>query len=325
MPMDSAAENLTPHPQFPRIYEGYAYSYPHKSAYRRLSPPLPIREAWSGTSRDAVSLYVHVPFCGMRCGFCNLFTTANPKPPLVARFFDALERQAEVVLEELGAIRAEQFVIGGGTPTYLTACELERIFSLVERLFGVDPRQVATSVETSPGTATPQRIAALAARGIDRISIGAQSFDEWERYAMGRPQKRSDLEAALDTIRGYAFPVLNIDLIYGAANQTPESWRRSIRRALLWRPEEIHLYPLYVRPQTGLGGRVETWDAHRLALYRAGRDFLLSEGYEQLSMRCFRRPGSNLRDAGAEFLFHPIRRQPQEHPGHSERVLRCPY
>jgi oxygen-independent coproporphyrinogen-3 oxidase len=301
MSLDTAAKNITLHPQFPRIYEGYAYSYPHKSAYRRLSPPVPTSEAWRGTPRDSVSLYLHVPFCEMRCGFCNLFTTANPKETLVARYLDALERQAETVLEELGPLSVTQFVVGGGTPTYLTARELERIFGMAGRLFGVNPRHVPTSVETSPGTATSERIAALAAYKIDRISIGAQSFDEWERYAMGRPQKRTDLETALDKIRAHDFPVLNIDLIYGGANQTPESCRRSLRRALLWRPEEIHLYPLYVRPQTGLGGRVETWDAHRLALYRTGRDFLLGEGYEQLTMRCFRRADANLRDAGAEF------------------------
>jgi oxygen-independent coproporphyrinogen III oxidase len=119
---------------------------------------------------------------------------------------------------------------------------------------------------------------------------------------MGRPQKASQLETALDRIRALKFPVLNIDLIYGAANQTPESWRQSLRRALMWHPEEVHLYPLYVRPQTGLGGRVETWDAHRLTLYRTGRDFLLGEGYEQISMRLFRQTGRyGGREASPEF------------------------
>lgn len=287
---------------FPRAYVGYAYAYPHKSAYEHLEPAVPLREAWRDETGGRIALYMHVPFCGMRCGFCNLFTTPNPKPPLVRRYLDALTTQAEIAREELGgAVTVGQFVIGGGTPTFLDVRDLERLFDLAAEGFGADPRHIPASIETSPGTASAERIALLAERGVARISIGAQSFFEHERYAMGRPQKHAHLETALDTIRAHNFPVLNIDLIYGASSQTPDSLRKSLRRALLWRPEELYLYPLYVRPQTGLGGKVETWGAHRLGLYRAGRDFLLGEGYEQLSMRCFRRPDAEARGRLPEF------------------------
>ncbi|MBO0916750.1 coproporphyrinogen III oxidase family protein, partial [Streptomyces laculatispora] len=96
--------------------------------------------------------------------------------------------------------------------------------------------------------------------------------------------------------RDTGVPVLNIDLIYGIDGQTGASWRTSLDAALQWRPEELYLYPLYVRPLTGLG-RIGTsaadaesvWDEQRLGLYRAGRDHLLGNGYEQVSMRMFRR------------------------------------
>lgn len=81
---------------------------------------------------------------------------------------------------------------------------------------------------------------------------------------------------------------MNIDLIYGGCGQTVESWLRSVVQAACQRPEEIFLYPLYVRPLTGLDKNGWTWDEQRLALYRAGRDALLSRGYEQCSMRMFR-------------------------------------
>jgi oxygen-independent coproporphyrinogen-3 oxidase len=99
--------------------------------------------------------------------------------------------------------------------------------------------------------------------------------------------------AALDAVRAAGIPVLNIDLIYGIDGQTRESWRASLKTALRWIPEEIYLYPLYVRPLTGLGrlnlSQDAEWDTQRLDLYRSGRDLLLENGYEQVSMRMFRR------------------------------------
>lgn len=186
---------------------------------------------------------------------------------------------------------------GGGTPTFLTAAELERLCDIAEQRMGADLRSVPLSVETSPSTATADRLAVLADRGTTRISIGVQSFIDAEARAAVRPQRRADVEAALGRIRDVRIPVVNIDLIYGIEGQTEDSWRTSLDAALGWQPEELYLYPLYVRPLTGLGrygADVEAaadaaWDEQRLRLYRAGRDHLLAHGYEQVSMRMFRR------------------------------------
>jgi oxygen-independent coproporphyrinogen-3 oxidase len=83
-------------------YAGYTYSYPHKSAYRVLAPPLPLREAWAAEPRDALFLYLHVPFCEMRCGFCNLFTTVGAGEDLQRSYLRALQRQAERVRDAVG-------------------------------------------------------------------------------------------------------------------------------------------------------------------------------------------------------------------------------
>ncbi|KOG89838.1 coproporphyrinogen III oxidase, partial [Streptomyces varsoviensis] len=93
----------------------------------------------------------------------------------------------------------------------------------------------------------------LAERGTTRLSLGVQSFVDAEARAAVRPQRRADVEAALGRVRAAGIPVLNIDLIYGIDGQTADSWRRSLDAALAWRPEELYLYPLYVRPLTGLG------------------------------------------------------------------------
>ncbi|WP_432128891.1 STM4012 family radical SAM protein [Streptomyces sp. bgisy082] len=280
----------------PRPYRSYVYAYPHKTAYRELPESPELAALWAGEPKDALSLYAHVPFCEVRCGFCNLFTRIGAPGELTTRYLDALDRQATAVREALGDAEPVRFAtaaFGGGTPTFLTAAELERLCDIAERRMGADLRAVPLSVETSPATATADRLAVLAERGATRLSIGVQSFVEAEARAAVRPQRRADVEAALGRIRDTGVPVLNVDLIYGIDGQTEESWRRSLDAALAWRPEELYLYPLYVRPLTGLGRTPpeddREWDERRLRLYRHGRDHLLERGYEQVSMRMFRR------------------------------------
>lgn len=280
-----------------RPYQHYVYAYPHKTAYR----PLPredaaLRELWADEPKNSLSLYFHIPFCEVRCGFCNLFTRIGAPDGMTTAYLDALERQATAVREALGdGARFANAAFGGGTPTFLEAAELERLCDLAERGLGADLTAVPLSVEASPATATADRLAVLAARGTTRLSLGVQSFVDTEARTAVRPQRRADVEAALGRIRDAGVPVLNIDLIYGIEGQTEASWRRSLEAALAWRPEELYLYPLYVRPLTGLGrhrgqapGDAE-WDEQRLRLYRGGRDHLLAQGYEQVSMRMFRR------------------------------------
>ncbi|AVZ76522.1 coproporphyrinogen III oxidase [Streptomyces lunaelactis] len=282
----------------PRPYQSYVYAYPHKTAYR----PFPeggrpaLSERWAGERKDALSLYLHIPFCEVRCGFCNLFTRIGAPDELTTRYLDALDRQGTAVRDALGddePVRFAAAAFGGGTPTFLTAGELDRLCDIAEKRMGADLRAVPLSVETSPATATADRLTVLVERGATRLSIGVQSFVDEEARAAVRPQRRADVESALARIRDARTPVLNIDLIYGIAGQTERTWRLSLDAALAWQPEELYLYPLYVRPLTGLGRAGETadraWDAQRLRLYREGRDHLLSHGYEQVSMRMFRR------------------------------------
>jgi oxygen-independent coproporphyrinogen-3 oxidase len=269
-------------------YKGYVYAYPHKTAYRPLAP-IPLREVWAGESRSELFLYVHVPFCTMRCGFCNLFTTANPKGDLVTFYLEALRRQAEVVREALPDAKFSRFAVGGGTPTYLSESELGKVFDVAERVMGANLDAIPVCVEASPDTLTPGKVALLKARGVDRVSIGVQSFIESEAANSGRPQSRAEVDAALSLLRDANFRTLNIDLIYGLPGQTVATWLYSLREALRYEPEELYLYPLYVRPLTGLGRSLKEWDDVRLACYREAREVLLAEGYEQVSMRMFRR------------------------------------
>lgn len=266
-------------------FAGYVYAYPHKTAYRPL-PPRPLADVWADEPRDNLFLYVHIPFCTMRCGFCNLFTTANPSAALVPLYLDTLRQQVEVLKRTLPDADFARLAIGGGTPTYLDERQLEELFCIADLL--TDGVALPTAIETSPDTITAGKVDLLAGRGVRRVSIGVQSFIDAEVRASGRSQTRAEVDIALGLLRG-RFPVLNIDLIYGLPNQTVDSWLSSVRTAVEWGAAELYLYPLYVRPLTGLGNSAKKWDDLRLSCYREGRELLLTEGYEQVSMRMFRK------------------------------------
>jgi oxygen-independent coproporphyrinogen III oxidase len=273
-------------------YAAYLYSYPHKTAYRPIQPALPLAELWRDERREALSLYIHVPFCSTRCGYCNLFTLAAPAAELVDGYLGALERQVTAVREAVLPARFARFTVGGGTPTVLSLEQLGRLLDLAEGQLGADLHAIPACVEVSPRSAEAAKLALLEARGLDRISIGVQSFVESELRTLGRRHEVADACRALEAIREHRFPTLNIDLIYGIPGQDEASFVESLRAALAFRPQELYLYPLYVRQLTALGGRgapsPEAWDQQRLTLYRAGRELLLAEGFRQISMRMFR-------------------------------------
>jgi oxygen-independent coproporphyrinogen-3 oxidase len=290
-------------------YQAYSYSYPHKTAYRPLAQPEPLATLWEDQDRSALFAYIHIPFCEMRCGFCNLFAMARPQPELVDRYVAQILTQMRVLDQVLGQRRFARFAIGGGTPTYLTAAQLQPLLDGARDILGIDLQATPAGIEASPETVTPERLAACRGMGIDRVSLGVQSFAAGEMRALARPQQNEIVQRAIGHIRDAGFPTLNLDLIYGIAGQTVASLLASIDSALDFAPEELYLYPLYVRPHTGLGKVAQrkgstSFDPimlaqdgdSRLALYEAARDHLRARGYEQVSMRMFRAPHAPQQD-----------------------------
>lgn len=293
-------------------YQAYSYSYPHKTAYRALSAPRALRDVWADEDRSALFLYLHIPFCSYRCGFCNLFTLARPAADAVERYLDQIDTQLAITADALGEHRYARLALGGGTPSYLSTQQLARLFESIRRRCGLDANTIPAGMEVSPETVDAEKMALCREAGIDRISMGIQSFSDAEVRTLVRPQQRDVVDQAIAAIRAQRFPVLNLDLIYGIAGQTVTSFLASIDSALAYEPEELYLYPLYVRPLTGLGkierrdGRVrlalqpEPLDG-RAAMYRAGREHLLGAGYTQVSMRMFRAPHAPANDAGPAY------------------------
>lgn len=275
-------------------YDGYTYAYPHKTAYRPLDPPVSLHEAWSGEDTSRLFLYVHLPFCEMRCGFCNLFTTIRPGQDRVEATLQAILRQSDSVSRALRPEKVAQAAFGGGTPSYLSEAQLNQLFQGLQEHWPVDFATIPVSFETSPGTLTPAKLALLRQLGVDRLSLGVQSFRPEDLADLKRPQPAGEIERACQWIREAGFPVFNIDLIYGNQLQDENGWEQSLRKALQWQPEELYLYPLYVGKLTNLDRLGRRPGERRRALYRLARQLLLSHGYEQVSMRLFRLPGVKL-------------------------------
>lgn len=291
--MSETADTLRPtsSPAAGNPLVAYVYSYPHKTAHRPLDPPVPLREAWAGERRDALFLYHHVPFCESRCGFCNLFSLARPGDELPERYLQQVRRQAERVRRAIPDARFARLAVGGGTPTLLGVEQLRRLLEIAEAM-GADPRAIPVSVEASPTTVTAEKLSLLREFGVSRLSLGVQAFDPRDSKSLGRAQSADDAHRAIRLAREAGFPVLNVDLIYGVPGQPIERWMAAVAETLEHAPEEIYLYPLYIRPFTGLGSKQMECEDRRIDCYRAARTLLLQSGYRQLSFRMFRSPNA---------------------------------
>lgn len=265
-------------------YVSYMYSYPHKTAYRTLTPPVSLSPYLERLEGREASLYFHVPFCAHKCGYCNLFSQQCCDAERISLYLHTMRRQAEQLSVAAQGLKFTSFAVGGGTPLILDEGQLEELFCLAE-LFGVHPSRVFTSVETSPEYTQKSVLSQLRARGVERLSMGVQSFNETELKKLKRRPGLGTVVGALENIVEAGFPQFNLDLIYGIEGQTVESFMRSLNTALTYRPNELFIYPLYVRPGTRIN--VRSTDDIGYAIYKSARELLVGQGFVQTSMRRF--------------------------------------
>ena len=267
-----------------KAYLGYMYSYPHKTAYREFSPPVQIATYLTEMTGREGGLYFHIPFCTHKCGFCNLFSCTGHGKNLIDQYLCAMQRQTEQLLTLTKDINFSSLTIGGGTPLVLNKEQIDKLWEM-STMFGVDLVNINVSIETSPEFTDLFLLKHLRNIGVDRLSIGIQSFHDLELKKIGRAVNSSQCRQALENIRSANFPNLNIDLIYGIEGQTIESLEQSISGALYYEPSELFLYPLYVREGTGLKSRAD--DSDYLQMYEFARARLTDCGFIQTSMRRF--------------------------------------
>ena len=187
-------------------------------------------------------LYVHLPFCAHRCGYCDFVTLVGGDRDLHARYVDAL--LAELELERgLLADELETVFLGGGTPTFTAPAELARLLAAL-------PPAAEVTVEANPETVTPELGRLLARNGVNRVSIGAQSFHMSLLDVLERRAGPEDVRRAFHHLRDAGLDNLSLDLLYGIPGQSPSDLERDLEEALALGPEHLSCYELEAKPGT---------------------------------------------------------------------------
>jgi len=232
----------------------------------------------------SLGLYIHVPFCERKCPYCDFNTYAGLQR-LYAPYARALAREITLAGEALSHPPARTVFLGGGTPTVLPTELLGEILEAVRRAFALLPDAEITA-EANPGTVDRARFAGLRALGVNRLSMGAQSFHDDELRFLGRIHSAEDVERAFAAARAAGFDNVNLDLIYGLPGQPVDKWRRTLAQAVALGPEHISCYALTVEAGTPLAcwveeGRVPPPDDDLAAdLYEEAEASLAAAGYE---------------------------------------------
>lgn len=190
------------------------------------------------SARDITGLYVHVPFCDGKCAYCA-FYSVRYAPALADRYLDGLERELAAALP----LAPETIYIGGGTPTALSARQLTRLCRLIRDHVGVR-RLSEWSVEINPGSVDAEKAAVLAAAGVNRVSLGAQSFDDRILHTLGRRHVAADTVKALAILRAAGIANIGLDLIACVPGCTRALWRKTLRQAVELATQHMSVYAL---------------------------------------------------------------------------------
>lgn len=233
-------------------------------------------------------VYVHVPFCRVRCGYCDFNTyTATELGGGASQASYAGQAVAEIAMARAwtGPREVQTVFFGGGTPTLLPAADLTRILAAIGQAWGLAPDAEVTT-EANPDSITPQSLAALRAGGFNRISFGMQSAVPHVLKVLERTHDPANVPRAVAWARQAGFEQVSLDLIYGTPGESMADWRTSVEAALACAPDHISAYSLIVEPGTALGrqvrrGEVAMTDEDDLAdKYAAGDELLRAAGLE---------------------------------------------
>jgi oxygen-independent coproporphyrinogen-3 oxidase len=265
-----------------------------------------LRSRREGPTRDApISLYVHVPFCESVCYYCACNKVITKHHERAAEYLDALDAEIALVARSLGnEQRVSQLHFGGGTPTFLSDAELERVMLSLHRAFDV-VAGAELSIEVDPRTVTPQRLAHLRALGFNRASFGVQDFDPDVQKAVHRVQPFESVRDLVASARALRFDSINADLIYGLPLQTATSFARTVEQIGELRPDRIALYayahlPQRFKPQRRIVPAELPDGARRVAMLGSAVRGFLERGYTHVGMDHFALPDDALAVAKRE-------------------------
>lgn len=203
-------------------------------------------------SVKAHSLYLHLPFCKAKCHYCDFVVRVLHAPAQIDRYLAHLALELAALAPALGPLQT--LYIGGGTPSVLDSSQVAALGQLLTRYLQLDALQEWT-LEVNPESADPAALAQWQALGVNRISLGVQTFEPAELQLTGRSHQLTDIEQAVATLRSLGLANFSLDLIYGLPQQVLSSWQGSLEAALALRPQHLSLYALEVHARTQFGHR----------------------------------------------------------------------
>ena len=246
-----------------------------------------------------IALYLHVPFCAAKCAYCD-FASFPGREADWSRYFEALWGEMAGWKPRLSGYEAATVFIGGGTPTLVPG---EFIEETLARARGMVPfaEGIEISMEGNPGTLVPEKLAVYRRAGVNRLSLGAQSFDEGLLRSLGRIHTAAQIAEAVRMAREAGFDNLNLDLMYALPGQGMDQWRDTLSSAVALGPEHLSAYSLIVEEGTPMAARVARGEAvvpaddEVNAMQRAAVAFLAAAGYGRYEISNYARPGRECR------------------------------
>lgn len=254
------------------------------------------RQTHDPPNRTVTSLYVHIPYCGSACPYCD-FAFVVGQDHTADRYMKALTREFSERSDS--ATRPfETVYFGGGTPSSLDPALIEEFLASVNTIVGIR-EEAEVTLEADPLHA--ERYAAYRACGVTRLSIGVQSFSDRDLRVLGRRHNAQQAKDAIRAARSAYFENVNIDLIFGAPKQTFDEWRTTLERAIVLAPDHLSIYGLTIEPETPFGrrhaqGRLPVVsDEEQATMFRWTQNRLTAAGYDQYEISNYAVPGRRSR------------------------------
>ncbi len=252
------------------------------------------RRNFSLAQDASCGLYVHVPFCETKCGYCDFFSVAV-KGRDTAQLVDRIKRELRLRLSD-APVPVRTVFCGGGTPTILPADQLDGLLDAIAEVVAVDEVTEYT-VEANPATVNTEKAELLVSKGVTRVSMGAQSFFPEELVTLERIHLPDDIAPSVETLIRSGVSQINLDLIFGIPGQTLDTWSQSLIRAIELAPDHIACYGLMYEPGTVLtamrrAGKIKPCEENLEAdMYECMVSTLTAAGYEQYETSNFAKPG----------------------------------
>ena len=224
-------------------------------------------QAARGLAPRDIAVYVGIPFCPTRCAYCSFVSQSVEKsfslvPPYVDALVEEIRAGGRMVREQ--GLRCRAFYMGGGTPTTLTAEQMDRVLTAFEESFDRSACDEVTVEAGRPDTITAEKLAVLKAHGVDRVSVNPQTMEDHVLRAIGRRHTAAELSAAMELVAKYDFPHVNMDLIAGLPEDTPEGFRRSLDACIAFGTDNVTVHTLALKKGSRIlleGLRVPTPEA----------------------------------------------------------------